>query len=75
MDPKRRFSYPEGINGTMEINFGFSSPDEVEREYARYIENGAVEIQKPIARPYGIYESFVADPEGNLIELNCSIDE
>lgn len=75
MDPEHRFSYPEGINGTMEINFGFSSPEEVDREFARYIEKGAVEIQKPMARPYGIYESFVADPEGNLIELNCDIDD
>ena len=68
-------TYPKGINGTMEIRFGFSSPEEVEREFARYIENGVVEVQNPIARPYGLYESLVADPEGNLIELNCSIDE
>ena len=75
MDPEHRFTYPEGINGTMEIDIGFSSSDEVDSEYAKYIQNGAIEIQKPIARPYGIYESFVADPEGNLIELNCAIDE
>ncbi|NLK96348.1 MAG: VOC family protein [Clostridiales bacterium] len=75
MDPECKFSYPEGINGTMEINISFDSIEEVDREYNRYIQCGAKEIQKPIARVYGIYESFVADPEGNLIELNCGIDE
>lgn len=74
MDPEGKFSYPEGINGTMEINITFDSIEEVNREYARYIKCGATEVIKPAAKPYGIYESFVADPEGNLIELNCGID-
>ena len=75
MDPENRLTYPEGINGTMEINIGFDTIEEVNREYARYIQCGATEVQKPIAKPYGIYESFVADPEGNLIELNCGIND
>ncbi len=65
----RPYSYPSGLNGTIELSFGLPSYEDVDREYARVVEAGAVPIFPPTDEPWGQRTSFVADPDGNLIEI------
>lgn len=66
---------PKALNGTMEISFNVPSPEDVDKEFARVVKAGATPVKQPISQPYGLRESFVADPEGNLIEIVAGIPE
>lgn len=66
---------PKGLNGTMEISFNVPSPEDVDKEFERVVKAGATPVKQPISQPYGLRESFVADPEGNLIEIVAGIPE
>lgn len=65
-----RFTYPSGINGTMEISFDVPTFTDVDKEYDRAVNMGAKAIMKPTTEPWGQRTSYVADPEGNLIEIS-----
>ena len=65
----RSYAYPSGTNGTLELAFGLPTFEDVDREYARVVEAGAVPIFPPTDEPWGQRTSFVADPDGNLIEI------
>lgn len=67
-------SYPKGLNGTMELSFGVPKYEDVDMEYERLIRAGAKPVSKPDTKPYGLREAYVADPEGNLIEIVSSND-
>ena len=66
---KRTFLYPKGLNGTMELAFELPGRSDVDREFARLTQAGAVAVMAPADMPWGQRTSYVADPEGNLIEL------
>lgn len=66
---------PKGLNGTMEISFNVPSPEDVDKEFERVVKAGATPVKQPISQPYGLRESFVADPEGNLIEIVAGIPQ
>ncbi|MEK3945319.1 hypothetical protein BSK49_15350 [Paenibacillus odorifer] len=70
-----QLTYPRGINGTMEISFGVPSPEDVDKEFERLVKAGATPVKEPISQPYGLRESVVADPEGNLLEIVAGIPE
>ncbi len=63
------FTYPEGTNGTFELALDADTPEEVDKEYARMVSLGAVPVSEPKTYPWGLRSSYVADPEGNLIEI------
>lgn len=65
-----RFAYPEGLNGTMELAIDFPAFADVDREFARVVGLGATPVLPPTDEPWGQRTSYVADPEGNLIELS-----
>lgn len=65
-------SYPKGLNGTMELSFGVPKYADVDIEYERLTKAGAKPVSKPDTKPYGLREAYVADPEGNLIEIVSS---
>jgi len=65
-------TYPKGLNGTMELSFGVPKYEDVDKEYERLIKAGAKPVSKPDTKPYGLREAYVADPEGNLIEIVSS---
>ncbi|WP_040948995.1 VOC family protein [Gorillibacterium massiliense] len=59
---------PNGINLTMEMYLGFTT-NEVDKEYER-LRNLHVRIITELAtQPWGQRNFFIADPEGNLIEI------
>lgn len=67
---QRKFTYPSGINGTMELSFDVPTFADVDKEYERAIEMDAKPIMKPTTEPWGQRTCYVADPEGNLIEIS-----
>ena len=66
----RRFSYPSDINGAMELSFDVPSFADVDKEYERAVSMGAKPVFEPTTEPWGQRTSYVADPEGNLIEIS-----
>lgn len=57
-------------SGVMELSFGLPDFADVDREYQRVIEAGAVPVFPPTDQPWGQRTSYVADPDGNLIEIS-----
>jgi lactoylglutathione lyase len=62
-------SYPKGLNGTFELAIDLPIFQDVDREFARVVEAGAVPVYAPRNEPWGMRSSMIADPEGNLIEI------
>ena len=43
--------------------------EEVDAEYAKAVEKGAQPVLEPTTEPWGQRTRYIADPEGNLIEI------
>ncbi|WP_010253886.1 VOC family protein [Treponema primitia] len=65
----KQFNYPKGLNGTAEIAFTLKTFDEVDTEYKRLINLGVENVFPPTTMPWGQRTCYVADPEGNLLEI------
>lgn len=63
------FQYSKGLNGTMEIAFDYIIRSDVDKEYNRLIAAGATSVLTPTDEPWGQRTCYVADPEGNLLEI------
>lgn len=63
--------YPsKGINLTMEIGIWLPKFSDVDREYERLMTLGVKSFTgEPLTYPFGIRNFYVADPEGNLLEI------
>lgn len=66
----RAFQYPKGLNGTMEISFSLPTFADVDVVFRRLTEAGAKPVLEPLFEPWGQRTSYIADPDGNLIELS-----
>lgn len=69
----KSFSYPQGFNGTMELSFDVPTFADVDKEYERAVSLGAKPILVPTTEPWGQRTCYIADPEGNLIEISSFI--
>ena len=65
----KSFEYPKGLNGTMELAIDLPRFEDVDIEYKRLVEAGAAPVYAPKTEPWGMRSSYVADPEGNLLEI------
>lgn len=65
----QQYTYPSGNNGTFELALDVDTPEEVDKEYNRMVSLGAAPIIEPKTYPWGLRSCYVADPEGNLIEI------
>lgn len=65
----RKYKYLKGINGHSEIALYVDTFEEVDIEYDKAIAKGATSILKPTTEPWGQRTCYIADPEGNLIEI------
>lgn len=64
------YAPPRGINQTFEVALWLPSFAEVDSEYARLAKLGArFPAGGPVTYPFGIRNFYVADPEGNLLEI------
>lgn len=66
----RQYSYPQGLNGTVELAFHVPTFKDVDKEYTKAIALGAKPIFVPQTMPWGQRTSYIADPEDNLIEIH-----
>ncbi len=65
----RKYEYIKGLNGHAEIALYVDTFEEVDMEYANAVSKGAVSVLKPETEPWGQRTCYIADPEGNLIEI------
>jgi catechol 2,3-dioxygenase-like lactoylglutathione lyase family enzyme len=63
---------PKGLNLTMEVAIGVPTKDDVDREYERLTALGVQSLSgEPVTKPWGQRNFWIADPEGNYIEIGC----
>jgi catechol 2,3-dioxygenase-like lactoylglutathione lyase family enzyme len=61
---------PKRYNETMEVALTVPSPEDVDREYARLTALGIQSLTgEPVTQPWGKRNFFIADPEGNYVEI------
>jgi len=65
----RKYQYLKGLNGHFEIAMYVDTFEEVDKEYARIIAHGGQPVLEPNTEPWGQRTCYIADPEGNLIEI------
>ena len=65
----RKYEYNKGINGHFEIALYVDTFEEVDKEFNTAISKGATPIMEPTTEPWGQRTCYIADPEGNLIEI------
>ena len=65
----RKYEYIKGLNGHFEIALYVDTFEEVDRVYADVISKGAVSVLEPETEPWGQRTCYIADPEGNLVEI------
>ena len=71
----RSYTYPTGLNGTVELAFDVANFAAVDTEYTRAVKAGATPVFPPTDEPWGQRTSYVADPDGNLIEISSFVKE
>lgn len=67
---QHKYGYPKGLNGTVELAFHVPTFSDVDTEYARVTALGALPVFAPQTMPWGQRTCYIADPEGNLIEIH-----
>lgn len=65
----RRYEYIKGLNGHSEIVLYVDTFEEVDAAFREAVEKGAVPVLEPELEPWGQRTCYIADPEGNLIEI------
>ena len=65
----RKYQYTRGVNGHFEIALSVDTFADVDKEYARIIAQGGRSVLEPTTEPWGQRTCYIADPEGNLVEI------
>ena len=65
----RKYEYVKGLNGHTEIALYVDTFEEVDKEFNAAVSKGAVPVLEPTTEPWGQRTCYIADPEGNLIEI------
>jgi catechol 2,3-dioxygenase-like lactoylglutathione lyase family enzyme len=68
-------TYPAGVNGSVQITCDIDDPADVDREYQRLLAAGATPVVPPTTWPWKMRSFFVADPEGNQIEILAHVKD
>ena len=66
---RRRYNYISGLNGHFELALYVDTFAEVDEAFSRAVESGAIPVMEPATEPWGQRTCYIADPEGNLIEI------
>ena len=64
-----RYDYVKGLNGHSEIALYVDTFEEVDDAFRNAVANGAQPVLEPETEPWGQRTCYIADPEGNLIEI------
>lgn len=65
----KKFEYVKGLNGHSEIALYVDTFEEVDSEFKNAVSQGATPVLEPVTEPWGQRTCYIADPEGNLIEI------
>ena len=65
----KKYDYIKGLNGHFELALYVDIFEEVDKEYEKAIAKGAGSVLEPTTEPWGQRTCYIADPEGNLIEI------
>ena len=65
----KKFEYLKGVNAHAAMALYVDTFEEVDKEYNNALHNGATSILPPTLEPWGQRTCFIADPEGNIIEI------
>ncbi len=65
----KKCEYVKGLNGHSEIALYVDTFEEVDLEYQNAMKKGARSVLEPTTEPWGQRTCYIADPEGNLIEI------
>ena len=65
----RKYEYSKGLNGHFEIALYVDTFEDVDKVYEEVIAKGAVSVLAPETEPWGQRTCYIADPEGNLVEI------
>ena len=65
----RRYEYVRGLNGHAEIALYVDTFEEVDEAFGNAVAHGAAPVLEPETEPWGQRTCYIADPEGNLIEI------
>lgn len=65
----RKYEYLKGLNGHFEIALYVDTFEEVDAQYENAIAKGAQSVLEHVTEPWGQRTCYIADPEGNLIEI------
>lgn len=71
----RSFSYVKGLNGHYEIALSVSNYAAVDRAFETVVKMGAQAVMTPTTEQWGQRTCYIADPEGNLIEIGSFTEE
>ncbi|MDE8726162.1 VOC family protein [Ruminococcus bromii] len=65
----KKYAYLKGVNAHSEMALYVDTFEEVDVEYQNAIQNGASSLLEPTTEPWEQRTCFIADPEGNVIEI------
>lgn len=65
----RRYEYIKRLNGHSELALYVDTFQEVDEQFRRVVALGATPVLEPETEPWGQRTCYIADPEGNLIEI------
>jgi len=71
----RRFAFAQGIQGHTEIALSVENFAAVDQVYDDVVAKGAQPVMEPTTEPWGQRTCYIADPEGNLIEIGSFCKE
>lgn len=65
----RKYDYVSGANGHFEIALGVENFAAVDKAFEEVVKKGGEPVMPPTTEPWGQRTCYIADPEGNLIEI------
>ena len=69
LDVSQVNEYIKGLNGHSELALYVDTFQEVDEQFRRVVALGATPVLEPETEPWGQRTCYIADPEGNLIEI------
>ena len=70
-----KFNYAEKINGHFEIALGVENFAAVDKAYNEIVAKGGESVMPPTTESWGQRTCYIADPEGNLVEIGSFVKE
>ncbi len=69
----KQFQYADHVNGHFEIALSVDDYKAVDETFKTVVAKGAVPVMAPTTEPWGQRTCYVADPEGNLVEIGSFV--